>query len=155
MKLAEALMIRGQMQNKLASLKERIKHNILVQEGETPHEDATELMAQASAVLDELEGLVSRINACNLTARLTDGRTITQLLARRDKLAARHAILNTAIAASRNEAERYSFREIKWNTTVDVASLQKQADDLATKLRELNTVLQQANWTIDLPESHT
>jgi len=152
MKLAEALMIRGQMQNKLASLKERIKHNILVQEGETPHEDPSDLMAQASAVLDELEVLVSRINACNLTAKLPDGRTITQLLAKRDKLAARHAILNTAIAASRNEAERYSFREIKWNTTVDVASLQKQTDDLATKLRELNTVLQQANWAIDLPE---
>ncbi len=152
MKLAEALMIRGQMQNKLASIKERIKHNILVQEGETPHEDPTELMAQGSAVLDELEELVARINTCNLTAKLPDGRSITQVLARRDKLAGRHALLNIAIVASRSEPDRYSVREIKWNTSVNVASLQKQADDLATQLRELNTMLQQANWAIDLPE---
>ena len=39
MKLAEALLLRGDMQKKLASLRERIGQNAVVQEGEQPHED--------------------------------------------------------------------------------------------------------------------
>jgi chaperonin cofactor prefoldin len=33
-----------------------------------------------------------------------------------------------------------------------VDGLEKQADDISTKLRELNTSIQAANWASDLPE---
>ena len=33
---------------------------------------------------------------------------------------------------------------------LEVSKLQKQADDLAKKLRELNGLIQQANWEADL-----
>jgi hypothetical protein len=35
---------------------------------------------------------------------------------------------------------------------VSVASLQKQADDIAMKLRQINIVIQSNNWQIDLAE---
>ena len=153
MKLAEALLVRGEMQTKLESLKGRIAANAVVQDGESPHEDPRELMAEAQGVLAEREALVARIHATNLRATLPDGRSLTQLLARRERLASQHALIRDAVAATSKEPDRYSMREIKWVAVVDVRSLQKQADDLATSLREINATIQQANWLIDLDGS--
>lgn len=44
MKLAEALLLRGEMQTKIASLHQRVTNNAVVQEGEQPHEDPRELI---------------------------------------------------------------------------------------------------------------
>jgi len=54
MKLAEALLIRSDMQKKLAQLKGRINANIKVQEGDTPSEDPNALMIDASQIIAEL-----------------------------------------------------------------------------------------------------
>lgn len=153
MKLAEALLVRGEMQTKLESLKQRIASNAVVQDGETPHEDPRELIGQAQGLLAEREALVARIHATNLRATLPDGRSLTKVLARRERLAAQHALVRGAVEAATKEPDRYSVREIKWVATLDVRSLQKQADDLATTLREINATIQQANWLIDLDES--
>jgi len=87
MKLAEALLLRADLQKKGASLRERIVANAVVQEGEAPHEPPEELMREAFGVLAELEDLVSRINKTNLDAKLADGRTLTDAIARRDTFA--------------------------------------------------------------------
>jgi hypothetical protein len=42
--------------------------------------------------------------------------------------------------------------EIKWVATMKVANLQKQSDDLAKTIRELNASIQQTNWTSELEE---
>lgn len=39
MKLAEALLLRSDQQKQLASLKQRIEANVLIQEGDEPSED--------------------------------------------------------------------------------------------------------------------
>jgi len=65
-------------------------------------------------------------------------------------LAAQHALYIAAIAGSKKEPDRYSSREIKWVATLEVSKLQKQADDLAKKLRDLNADIQKANWASDL-----
>ena len=74
------------------------------------------------------------------------------LLVERDTLEMRHKLLVDAIEATKTEADRYSHREIKWNIIVSVAGLQKQADDIAMKLRKINIVIQANNWQIDLIE---
>ncbi|MBM4039499.1 MAG: septicolysin [Planctomycetes bacterium] len=150
MKLAEALMLRADMQKKLASLRERITQNAVVQEGDTPAEDPAKLMKEAVGVLDELERLVTRINSANQASKLPDGRTLMQAIARRDALVQQHALICAAIAGTKREPDRYSMREIKWVATVDVPKLQKQADDLAKKVRELNALIQETNWTVEL-----
>jgi hypothetical protein len=48
MKLAGALLLRGDMQKKLASLRERVAQNAVVQDGETPHEDPNQLLEEGS-----------------------------------------------------------------------------------------------------------
>ena len=153
MKLAEALLERAALQNKLASLRERIVRNAVVQEGETPHEDPAALLGEANGVLGDLESLVSRINQANAATTLPDGRTLTQAIARRETLKARHALLTAAIGGTHKDPARYGVREIRWVATLPVASLQKQADDVARNVRELNARIQETNWNADLPEA--
>jgi len=150
MKLAEALLLRSDLQKKVASLRERIVANAVVQQGDKPHEDPNKLMKETFGVLADLETLVSAINEVNLKAKLPDGRTLTQVIAHRDRLAGDHALLVAAIAGSRKQPDRYGVREIKWVATMEVAKLQKQADDVSKKLRELNGALQQANWVTEV-----
>ena len=63
MKLAEALVARADAQRRLAQLQERLHRVVLVQEGVEPGEDPQELLEEAERVIDQLEGLIRRINA--------------------------------------------------------------------------------------------
>ncbi len=152
MKLAEALMLRSDIQKKLASLRERVGQNAVVQDGDTPHEEPQKLLDETVAVLTELEVLVIRVNDANQRHKLPDGRTLTEAIARRATLTARHSLLQHALASSKKEPDRYSMSEIKWVATLDVSRLQKQTEDLAKQIRELNAVIQETNWKIELEE---
>ena len=135
MKLAEALLLRSDLKKKLASLRERVAANALVQEKEKPHEDPAKLIKEAVGVLAELEAI---------------GRLLAAAIAHRDTLAQHHSLLQAAIAASRKEPDRYSMKEIKWIATLEVAKLQKQCDDLAKSLREINAAIQSTNWQAEI-----
>ena len=150
MKIAEALLLRADLKKKLASLRERIGANALVQEKEKPHEDPAKLLKEAVGVLGELEEIGLRIDRANQATKLADGRPLAKAVAERDTLAQHHSLLQAAIAASRKEPDRYSMKEIKWVATLDVAKLQKQCDDLAKHLRETNAAIQATNWQAEI-----
>ena len=150
MKLAEALVVRGDLQKKFASLRERVSQYATVQQGDKPHQDPEKLLLEAVGVLDELESLVFRINQANLKHKLKDGRTLTEALAVRDMLIQRHALLTAAIAGSTRKPDRYGMSEIKWVAVMDVSKLQKQADDLSKKIREINLQIQETNWRVSI-----
>jgi hypothetical protein len=150
MKLAEALLLRADQQKKQAALRSRIDANAAVQQGDKPHEDPMKLMEEFNGVTASLADLVYRINDANLRATLSDGRSLTRALADRDALVQRHAMLSAAATAANKQPDRYGVREIKWVATVNVAALQKQADDLAQKIRETNANIQETNWKVAL-----
>ena len=152
MKLAEALLLRADIQKKLESLRERIVKNTVVQEGEKPSEDPNELLQQVIAMTDQLQKLIFSINEANLTGTTLGGRTLTEALARRDALALRHSIIQAAASSSTKQPERYGIKEIRWIKTLDVAILQKMIDDLGKEIRELNAEIQAANWQIEIQE---
>ena len=150
MKLAEALLLRSDMQTKLASLQQRINSNVLVQEGDTPSEDPNQLIQEASAVNRELHDLIQRIHATNAQAAASSGKKLLELIIERDALTSQHRILQQAIDNSRRENGRYSSSEIRWIKTISVADIQKQADDISKQLRQNNLEIQASNWQIDL-----
>ncbi|MGH2514918.1 MAG: DIP1984 family protein, partial [Ktedonobacterales bacterium] len=78
--------------------------------------------------------------------------TLTEALARRDVLDIHRSILKTIADTASERLERYSLREIRRVTTVDVGALRRQIDDLARQRRELDTAIQAANWTTELIE---
>ena len=152
MKLAEALLLRGDMQKKLESLRERIIRNTVVQEGESPSEDPNALLEQVDALSDRLRKLVFAINQTNLKGTTGQGRTLTEALAERDVSILRHSIVQAVATSAVKPPERYGVKEIRWIKTVDVAVLQKAADDLAKAVRELNAEIQAANWQIEIED---
>jgi hypothetical protein len=51
-------------------------------------------------------------------------------------------------------SQQYRTRvsEIKFVSTLNVAQLQRERDALAKEYRELDTLIQAANWTVELAE---
>lgn len=156
MKLAEALALRADATRRIEQLRTRIVANARFQEGEEPAEDAQALLAEAGAVLDELEDLIRRINRTNAATRIGPEDTITDALARRDVLRTRHSVVTAAAdaAVGRSQAGmgRQLRSELKMLAALPVAQLRAQADDLARQIRELDVRIQQSNWEFDLME---
>ena len=152
MKLAEALATRADLQRRIEGMRARLRQSALVQEGEEPPEDPNELLSETEGMVSELERLVGGINRTNLSARLADGATITEALARRDALALRHGLLGALIQSASDRVPRYGRTEIRILPTVEVGSLRRRMDDLAKERRELDTAIQATNWTTDLAE---
>ena len=150
MKLAEALLIRSDQKKKLASLRERITRNVIVQEGETPSEDVEELLRQASGVMQEHIKIAQLINAANQTRKLADGRLLAGVLADSDALVHQHSLVTAAIQATNKDVTRYGLKEIKWVPQIDIAAMQKRSDDLSKNIREINIAIQAANWQLDV-----
>jgi ABC-type phosphate transport system auxiliary subunit len=150
MKLAEALLLRADIQKKLASLQVRAQKYAVVQEGERPAEDPAIIFRQIDAVADELRRLVFAINRANLQHKLGTGESVTEALAKRDSLALRHRILQSVLDACAKPPERYGVKEIRWVTTVNVSEMQGRVDGLAKEIRELNAAIQEAGWRVEL-----
>ena len=80
----------------------------------------------------------------------TDGVSMTMMIARRDCLKKRIAMLRGFLDCASSKVERYSRAEIAVHSTVDVKELQKQVDGLSRELRELDEKIQELNWTTEL-----
>ncbi len=149
MKLAEALLVRRELLNKVRGIRERIEQNAIVQEGDSPAEKPELLLQKALGLLQKEASLVVQINRTNMNCLLPDGLTMMETLARRDRLINEQAVLRGAIESSYREF-RESRQEIKWVNMVDVAALQEKVDDLETHLRNLNVAIQETNWLTEL-----
>lgn len=149
MKLAEALQLRTDLQKRINQLSSRLCNNATVQEGEKPAEDPAALMEEYEDCVAQLEGLIARINRTNSETRTEQG-TLTQLLARRDVLKLRTGMYHDFLLSASSLARRATRSEIKIMSTVPVAEHRKKADGLSRELRELDGVIQQANWTTEL-----
>ncbi|MGW4379080.1 DIP1984 family protein [Kitasatospora sp. NPDC004531] len=153
MKLAEALAQRAAAVRQVEQLRSRVVGSARYQEGEEPAEDAAEVLARTEETLDELERLIRQINRTNSTAIVEGGGTLTDALARRDVLRLRHSVVTTAAdAASGRGAVRQLRSELRMFSALPVAELRARADLLAKEVREVDTMIQRANWEIDLIE---
>ena len=164
MKLAEALNQRADLQKRIAQLRERLANNVKVQEGDQPAEKPEDLFKELGGALKQLKDLIVSINRTNQET-VWEGKTLTEIIAEKDTLSMHIAALRSALDAanvrsdrySRSaldaanvRSDRYSRNEIKFVRTIDVNALQKRVDDLSRDLRQLDSQLQQANWTTDL-----
>ena len=150
MKLAEALIQRADHRKRLDQLRERLVRVARVQEGDVPAEDPAALLAEVERTAAALTSLIQRINRTNSTTALDDGRTIADAIAERDTLRLRHMILTGLIQAAVTKQDRFTKSEVRFQSTIDIAALQRQADNLAQANRELDTKIQAANWLVDL-----
>lgn len=150
MKLAEALILRSDCQKRIEQLKIRIQNNIIVQEGDSPSEDPIVLIRLLKDTQKELEILIKRINRTNNNTQFEENKTLADVLVERDLLLERRNILaNIATIASQRE-DRYSNSEIRKVSVINVSAIQNEVDNLSKEYRELDTRIQEKNWTVDL-----
>jgi methyl-accepting chemotaxis protein len=149
MKIAEALALRADIQKRLEQLKQRLVKNARIQEGDKPEEDPVELQAELERLAQELTMLIQRINRTNAGSRFGNG-TLADALADRDVLKIRYNAYRELAAAASTTQSRMTRSEVKFISTVSVAATQRKADDLAKRYRELDTKIQEADWTTTL-----
>ena len=151
MKIAEALILRADIQKRIAQLKTRLNNNAKVQENEEPTENPELLLIELDSLISQLNDLIIKINKTNTLSKI-DGISLVELIAKRDTLSQKAGILREFIEIASQKINLYSTTEIKVFSTVNVPAQQKQLDKLSKEIRETDTKLQQANWTIDLIE---
>ena len=152
MKLAEALAERADLQTRYGELAARAKQSARYQEGETPAEDATALLAEMDRVAARLETLVVRINVQNLATEVSPGVSMTAALARRDTLRRLRKSRSDLADAAATQIDRYSRTELRTVAAVDVKALRDEAYAYAREARELDTLIQGINWTTGMAE---
>ncbi|HYL45177.1 MAG TPA: DIP1984 family protein [Ktedonobacteraceae bacterium] len=153
MKLAEALVLRADVQKRIAQMRERLRQSALIQEGEQPPEEPQTLLAELDQLLNQLRELIARINRTNFQTQLPDGMTLTDALAQRDVLDLRHSIITGLADTAAIRVERYGRSEIRKISTVNVTELRRQLGEIARQRRELDTAVQATNWATDLIET--
>lgn len=151
MKLAEALQERADLNRRIEQLRYRLSNNVLVQEGEKPLEDPAALLEELESSFTRLEWLIARINLTNCAVKV-EGRSLTELIARRDVLSLRTEAYRRLVEEASQNTHRATRTEIKILPAVDVPALQKLADDASRELRLLDNTLQATNWTANLME---
>ena len=150
MKLAEALLERKSLKEKIESLQARLSENAMVQEGDKPAEEPQALMAELNAAVDALETLVKQINRTNNTAQLPDGTSVAEAIVSRNLLRTRRETLEQVARSTSMQQHRYMRTEVRFVPTISRADLRKQIDGLAKDWRELDAQIQAVNWTAEL-----
>ena len=152
MKLAEALALRADLQKRIAQLKGRIENASRIQEGDTPVENPEKMLEELDDNLLRLEKLIIHINETNQKTVLSDGRTLTAKIARRDILKMKITALNSIYKHLTEQRDRYTRQEIKYQNVLNAAEVHKSIDRLSMRLRETDVEIQSANWTVELSE---
>lgn len=150
MKLAEALLLRRDLNNRLFQLRNEISSSVLVQEGDTLDRSITELFKEYDEINQQYSELVVAINRKNATASVADSALLLmEALEQREQLRRKHALLTQALDETK-AAPRMGRNEIRLVRTIDTETLTEQLNATAKQLRELDGKIQQTNWLVDL-----
>ena len=149
MKLAEALILRADLQTRLEELRQRMIANARVQEGEKPAEDPENLLKELDGTTTKLEEMIAKINLTNANT-MVEGVTLTEMLAKRESTMQKISVMRSLLDTASNVVIRGSRTEVKILSTVSVADLRKETDQLSEALRKLDTKIQSLNWTTEL-----
>lgn len=150
MKLAEALLERKSLMQKIETLRARLAENALVQEGDQPSEQPEVLMAELNEAVNQLELLIRGINATNNVAQLADGTAVSDAIVIRDMLKLRREALEQVAEAASTRQARYMRTEVRYVATFSTGELRKQIDGLSKEWRELDAQIQAVNWMTEL-----
>ena len=152
MKLAEALVLRADGQKRIEQLQQRLIQNAKVQADDQPAENPEILQQELEQLAQELVLLIQRINRTNSRTELEAGMSIADALAARDVAKLKSDIYRNLAQAAIVKQDRQTKSEIKFQSTIQVAEVQRKADQLAKEHRQLDTRVQQANWQTELED---
>lgn len=145
MKLAEALVLRADLQKKLENQKKRLANSVRKLDDIQVIEDPAALKLEAEETITVLYSLIDRIYHINQSVILPSGQSMVTVLAKRDELVERRKLLDYIINKSLPDNGLYFNERGKWQPAIDISAYQKQMDDIAMQIRRLNLDIQQTN----------
>jgi len=149
MKLAEALLLRVDIQKRLRQIESRLAKNAKAQGDEPPSEHPLDLLAEFDSFNAQWEELVIRINRTNSSTEVEPGVSIADMITKRDAVKQKINALYK-LSESATVDLRYSRNEIIQRSSISVPEMQKMINELAKTYREIDTKLQALNWSTDL-----
>ena len=149
MKIAEALLLRRDLESKLTLLREEIASSAVIQEGDTLDRSIDDLLLDYETTNQEFAQLVIAINQRNAVAKIGEQETIAAALEKREALRRSHAMLTATLEAAK-VAPRMGRNEIRMIRTIDTKQITDRLNQTAKALRELDGQIQQTNWLVDL-----
>ena len=136
--------------SRIEQLNARLYRNSKVQQGRNPEEDPAELISELDGCIARLEYLIAKINICNCHTKTPDGKSITELIAKRDCLKIKIDAYRDLAGNASSLCDRVTRSEIVILSTVDVRALQKQIDAMSRELRCTDNMIQQLNWLTEI-----
>lgn len=147
MKLAEALIIRKDLQVKLQQLKMQMRANVRLQEGDVPTMSPDEIVKEYQASSEELAKLITQINQTNAQVVIEGLQmTITQAIEKREAARRNYQLLDEAINSGEQRVDMYSRSEIRLVLTIDLKDYHRKRDQIAKEIRQLDVAIQETNW---------
>ena len=150
MKLAEALLLRVDLQKKLRQIEARLVKNAKTQGDEPPSEHPNDLLIEFDECNKQWEEIIQRINRTNSFTKTDSGISIADMIIQRDAIKQKLNSLYKLSEGATIGHDRYSRSEIVWRSSVSVVEIQKRINELSKAYRETDTKLQALNWNTDL-----
>ena len=150
MKLAEALLLRVDLQKKLRQIEARLIKNAKTQGDEPPSEHPNGLLIEFDECNKQWEEIVQKINKTNSFTITDSGISIADMIIQRDAIKQKLNALYKLSEGATIELNRYSRSEIVQRSAISVPEIQKHINELSKSYREIDTKLQALNWNIDL-----
>ncbi len=147
MKLGEAVLLRADLLKKIEQIQHRIKPNLVVEESKEPQEDPVKMLAQLRNATQEYTALVIKITKTNYTTKVEKFDNVMNAIARKESMQLLLSRLKTIRQGSQITS---SYDEPR--ATLNINNLQSEIDKLEIDLREINSVIQEINWTTELEE---
>lgn len=151
MKLAELLIERSEIQKRIAQMSSRLNDYAIIQEGDEPPFKPEVMLKKLDGLHVKLEETIRKINMVNMTTEIEPGMTLADAVTKRDVMKSRRNIYHGLFTASVVRDNRYSKKEIKFVTTLDVDSVMDITDELAKEIRILDSKIQNINWEVEVP----
>ena len=139
----------------LQRIQRRLEAVSLVEEGSKPAEDPEALLNRHLSVSEQLESITIKITDTNQIESVSFGGetfVLSKALAKREQL--RHRVkflrdLHESMITGRRGI--YYGNESKMVATLEPSKIEVQANRAASSLRELNSIIQEKNWTTNIP----
>lgn len=150
MKLAEILLHRTELNEKLKSIGSRLYFNLKIQEGDKATEDPNALINELFAVGNQLTVIQNKIDIANSINLTSKNRSILEALSEREILKKVYSKLHSGTSLVTETEARYSRRDIRNIKTIEVKAYRDYLEHTLSKLRAVETEILAANWQIDI-----
>lgn len=151
MKLAELLIEKKDLQEKLRQLGIQMQNNVKIQEGDESAEEPAHVLVAYQRTNSKLETVTTKINMMNNQTIIADlAISLTEAIEKREAIGREYRFIDQTIEHAQTRTHHYFHSEIKSIVTIDLKAYHALRDELAKKMSKLDIAIQETNWQTEI-----